>query len=131
MGVIRRHRTPIAWIAIVAVLGNLAAGLFSPAFARGAASDTWPVELLGQQVICSEHGDRMPNPDGGTPPTAVPHCLMCLAPPVFAFIVAPVAAIPLTPIPIAGEPIPLQLRDTVVDRLRRAGLGSRAPPLPA
>jgi hypothetical protein len=35
MGAIRRHRTLLAWIAIVAMLGNLAAGLLSPAFARG------------------------------------------------------------------------------------------------
>src|SRR5262245_50757349 len=100
MGAIRRHRTLLAWIAIVAVLGNLAAGLVSPAFARGAASDPWPVELLGPQVICSEHGDPAALPDG-TPPTPAPHCLMCLAAPGFALVVAAAAAAPL-PEPIAA-----------------------------
>jgi hypothetical protein len=51
MGAIRRHRTLFAWIATVAVLCNLAAGLSSPALARSAGSDPWPVELLGPQVL--------------------------------------------------------------------------------
>jgi hypothetical protein len=126
MGAIHRHRTLLAWIAIVAVLGNLAAGLFSPAFAHAAASDHWPVELLGPQLICSEHGDPAALP-GGTPPT--PHCLMCLAATGFALIVAPVAA--LLPPPIAADRFALPFGDILVERLRRAGLGSRAPPLPA
>jgi hypothetical protein len=126
MGAIRRRRTLFAWIAIVAMLGNLAAGLFSPAIARGAASDPWPVELLGPQVICSEHSDPAALPDG-TPPTPAPHCLMCLTAPGFALVVAPTAAAPL-PAPMAAERFALQFRDILVDRLRRAGLGSRAPP---
>jgi hypothetical protein len=129
MGAIRRHRTLLAWIAIVAVLGNLAAGLFSPAFAHGAASDHWPVELLGPQVICSEHGDPAALP-GGAPPTPAPHCLMCLAATGVALTVAPTAAALLPP-PIAAERFALPFRDVLGERLRRAGLGSRAPPLPA
>jgi Protein of unknown function (DUF2946) len=129
MGAIRRHRTLFAWIATVAVLCNLAAGLSSPALARSAGSDPWPVELLGPQVICSgsEHGDRAASPDGNDR-TAALHCSMCLAAPGFALIVAPGAAL-LVPAPIAAERFALQFRDVLTNRLRRAGLGSRAPPL--
>jgi hypothetical protein len=130
MGAIRRHRTLFACIAIAAVLVNLAAGLFAPAFARGAASDPWLVELLGPQVICSEHGDQTALPGESLPPTPALHCLLCLAAPGFAFIVALTAAVLLPPPPIAAEHFALQFRDILADRLRRAGLGSRAPPLP-
>jgi hypothetical protein len=53
---------------------------------------------------------------------------MCLAAPGFALIVAPGAAL-LVPAPIAAERFALQFRDVLTNRLRRAGLGSRAPPL--
>jgi Protein of unknown function (DUF2946) len=130
MGALRRHRTLIAWVAIVALLGNLAAGLFPPAFGQRTASD-WPADLLGPQVICSEHGDRTTSPgDDKAPPTPGPHCLMCLAAPVLALIIALAAAVLLAP-PATREPFSLRLYETLADRLRRAGLGSRAPPLPA
>jgi hypothetical protein len=131
MGALRRHRTLIAWVAIVALLGNVAAGLFSAAFAQRGASD-WPADLLGPQVICSEqHGDRTLAPTEGNDPQApATHCLMCLAAPMFALVVALAAVVLLAP-PVSRERFALQLRDTLADRLRRAGLGSRAPPLPA
>jgi len=130
MGALRHHRTLIAWVAIVALLGNVALGLFAPTFGQRGVSD-WPADLLGAQVICSEHGERAPAPDDGTAPQApAPHCLMCLAAPIFAFIVALAAAVLLT-MPLPRARFVLELRDTLADRLRRAGLGSRAPPLPA
>jgi hypothetical protein len=129
MGRLRRHRTLIAWVAIAALLGNVAAGLFSPAFGARAASD-WPADLLGPQVICSEHGDRTMVPDDGkAPQTPDAHCLMCLATPAFALIIALAAAVLLSP-PATRARCAL-LHDTLANRLRRAGLGSRAPPLPA
>ena len=129
MGALRRHRTLIAWFAIVALVGNLAVGLLSPAFSQRSASD-WPADLLGPAVICSEHGDRTIAPGDGKAPDPAPHCLMCLAAPVFALIVALAATFLLAP-PTDRGPLALRLRDVLADRLRRSGLGSRAPPLPA
>jgi hypothetical protein len=131
MGALRRHRTLIAWVAIVVLLGNVAAGLFSPAFGQRGASD-WPADLLGPQVICSEHSDQAPVPDDGrAPQSPATHCLMCLTAPAFALVVALAAAVLLLAPPANRERFALQLRVTLADRLRRAGLGSRAPPLPA
>jgi hypothetical protein len=130
MGAFRRHRTLIAWFAIAALLGNLAAGLFSPAFGQRATSG-WPADLLGPQVICTEHGDPAAVPDDGKAPTPATHCLLCITGPVFAFIVALAAAVLLLAPPANHARFAPQLGDTLTDRLRRAGLGSRAPPLPA
>jgi hypothetical protein len=130
MRALRRHRTLIAWLAIVALLGNVAAGLLAPAFAQRGASD-WPADLLGPQVICSEHNDQVPaSGDGKAPQAPDTHCLMCLAAPALSFIVLVTAAVLLLP-PARRTGFALQLYDTLADRLRRAGLGSRAPPLPA
>jgi DUF2946 family protein len=127
---LRRHRRLIAWIAVVALLGNVAASLFSPAFAQRSASD-YPVDLLGPLVICSEHGTQtLASDDGKAPPAPATHCPMCLAPAVFAFILALAAALLLAP-PATRERFALAFRDTLEHRLRRAGLGSRAPPFPA
>jgi Protein of unknown function (DUF2946) len=129
MGALRRHRTVVAWIAIVALLCNVATGLFAPAFGQRSASD-WPADLLGPAVICSEHGDRATAPDDGRTPDPARHCLMCVVAPVFALLVALAATFLLAP-PANRGPVALRLRDVLADRLRRSGLGSRAPPLPA
>jgi hypothetical protein len=55
---------------------------------------------------------------------------MCLAAPVLALIIALAAVVLLAP-PATREPFSPRLYETLADRLRRAGLGSRAPPLPA
>jgi Protein of unknown function (DUF2946) len=130
MAALRRHRALIAWLAIVALLGNVAASLLAPAFAQPGAPD-WPADLLGPQVICSEHSDQVPaSGDGKAPQGPDTHCLMCLAAPALSFIAAVAAAVLLTP-PTSRTCSALRLYDTLADRLRRAGLGSRAPPLPA
>jgi hypothetical protein len=127
---LRRHRTLVAWVAIVALLGNVAAVLASPAFAQRSASD-YPVDLLGPLVICTEHGTRTLAPDEGkAPDTAGKHCPMCLAPAVFALILAVAGAFLMAP-PSNRSRCAFEFRGTLAHRLRRAGLGSRAPPLPA
>src|SRR4030095_7167826 len=65
MGAIRQQRTLIAWIAMLALLGNVVAGMFcSPPLKRAGAAG-YPTELLGALVICSEHGEQTLPDDGG------------------------------------------------------------------
>ena len=127
---LRRQRTLIASVAIVALLGNVIAGLFSPAFARGNAWD-WPADLLGPQVICSEHGSQiLGSGNGNSPEPPAKHCPICLAAQALFALALMAAAFLLVPLP-SGQRFALHHPDRLVDRLRRAGLGSRAPPLPA
>jgi hypothetical protein len=130
MGGLRRCKVLIAWVAILALLGNFLGGFSSATLAQGSASD-YPVDLLGPLVICSEHGAQTAPPDDGTAPEGPgKHCPMCLAAAVFAFIALLAAAALLAPLG-AGRRVTFQFGVTFADCLRRPGLGSRAPPLPA
>lgn len=129
MGELRHRRGLIAWIAVIALLGNVVAGFFSPTLALRSASD-YPVDLLGPLVICTDHGTQIA-PDDGKPPEAPgKHCPMCLAAAVVAFLVALATAVLLAPL-TAGRRVSFHYCATLMERLRPGGLGSRAPPLPA
>jgi len=130
MGGLRCRSALIAWIAIVAMLGNLTAVFASPVLAQRGAPDYW-LHLLGPLVICSEHGTQIAPPDDGKQPEApAKHCPICLAAAAFALVVALAAAILFAPL-IAGQLFAVHVCAIWADGLRRAGLGSRAPPLPA
>ena len=119
MGGIRRHRTLIAWLALAGMIVNLAVA-FACCIPTKPIGD-YPVELLGALVICSD--------DGGAPALPKP-CPMCSV--ALSFTLAAVAAILLGLLtPPRSEPMPVAFVGTCADRLLRAGLGSRAPPLPA
>jgi hypothetical protein len=130
MGEFRRHRAWIAWVAIIAVLSNVVGAFAFSNFAQPGASD-YPVDLLGPLVICTGHGlQAAPSDDGKAPEAPGKHCPMCLTPSVFALIIALVAAALLAPLSVERRFAP-HLCATFADGLRRSGLGSRAPPLPA
>jgi hypothetical protein len=95
--------------------------------AKRTAAD-FPVELVGAMVICSAHGEQT-LPDDGAPPPQKP-CQMCItaAGLLLTLVVAALFALmPLAP----RERIAFAFFPTVAHRYCRAGLGSRAPPLPA
>ena len=125
---IRQHRALIAWIALVALIGNLAVAMACSVPVKKQTSD-YPVELLGALVICSEHGETTLPDDGGAPPPSKP-CQLCSAALSFTLVLAVAVLFGLMPLP-RSEPMRLGFVATFADRLFRAGLGSRAPPLPA
>jgi len=130
MGGLRRHRTLIGWIAVVALVGNVVGGLFCSASAKAGPFD-FPPDLAAAFVICSEHGAQLPAPAGDDEPKAPNKpCPLCLAAAAAALGVACAAAWSRAPLPTSGA-VAFDFTPALRDALRRAGLGSRAPPLSA
>ena len=124
----RQRRTHWAWVAIVALLGNVFASAFccAPSFAK----KTEIVDaVLGTLTLCSDR-------DGGSadskqlPGSKTPHCPICLGLAQTALLVT-AFVFPL------WTPNRVLARAAYIDRheshapLKLGGLGSRAPPLPA
>jgi hypothetical protein len=127
MAAIRQYRALIAWLGLVALIGNLITGVFCSAPSKRTATDL-PVELVGAMVICTEHGEQT-LPDEGAPPPQKP-CQICIA--AAGLLLTLVVATLLALLPLAPqERIAFAFVTTVAHRHCRAGLGSRAPPLPA
>ena len=124
MGRIRRNRVLIAWLTMMAVLGNLVAGLAcSLSMPRLAAPD----EMLG--VICSSHGAPAADQQAPAPEPRKP-CELCIV--AASAVLLPVLMLILLVLPV--DTAPPNLRRAAPRIARRAGggaLGSRAPPLPA
>ena len=127
MGQFRQRRTPWAWLAIVALLGNVFATAFccAPSFAKKAEIVD---RVLGTLTLCSSGGA---NSDDGTdqqPGSKAPHCPVCLGLTNTALLTTPYV------LPLA-IPVPPVARTADIDRhdpsepLKLGGLGSRAPPL--
>jgi hypothetical protein len=127
MAAIRQYRALIAWLGLVALIGNLITGVFCSAPSKRTATDL-PVELVGAMVICTEHGEQT-LPDEGAPPPQKP-CQICIA--AAGLLLTLVVATLLALLPLAPqERIAFALVPVGPRRHCRAGLGSRAPPLPA
>jgi hypothetical protein len=124
---IRRHRALIAWIALVALLGNLAAGMLCSPQLKPDNSDL-PRELLATMVICTSHGEQLPGDDTAPPPS--PPCQICVAVVAVTLILLVAALLGRLP-PARPRWFAIHLVLAVPGILRRDGLGSRAPPLPA
>jgi hypothetical protein len=146
MGVIRRHiafsgevcsgspqktRQTImtrlaAWLAIVALVGNVLAAAFCHPSVKQAPLD-YPADLLGAFVICSgahEGADTGKAPDEPAKP-----CQICITVAALNLVVALAVIALLFPAATARWSA-VSCTAVVADLLRRAGL-SRAPPLPA
>jgi hypothetical protein len=125
MGTIRHHRTLIAWVALFALIGNLAAGLFC-SVPLGAPS----LDPLAGAVICTSHGEQPPADENGAPPPPSKSCQICIAAVALSLILLVAVLLGLLP---QSRPRWAAFRfiSALADGLRRDGLGSRAPPLPA
>jgi hypothetical protein len=126
MGTIRHHRTLIAWVALFALIGNLAAGLFC-SVPLGASS----LDPLAGAVICTSHGEQAPADENGAPPPPPSKpCEICIAAVALSLILLVAVLLGLLP---QSRPRWAAFRfiSALADGLRRDGLGSRAPPLPA
>src|SRR2546423_1915791 len=109
MATIRRHRALIAWLGLVALIGNLATGLCCSVPLNRTLAD-FPVELLGAPVICSEHGEQ-PLPDDGAPPPQKP-CQICIAAAGLIMTLAMAALLALLPL-APGERIAFAFLPTI------------------
>jgi uncharacterized protein YjeT (DUF2065 family) len=130
MGALRRHRFLIAWIAVIGLMTNLAAAALCCVPDKTAAPDN-QITVVDDFAICLHDGAAPLQRDEGTAPEpAVKPCLHCLATPAVAFVLALGAIFGLIAGP-ARTRIAFGFIPVPDDDLRRAGLGSRAPPLSA
>jgi hypothetical protein len=130
---LRRFKFAVASIAVVGLLANLiVAGLCCvPARTNSDFSD-YPADLLGPLVLCSGHSADTASPDGApnpNPPTKP--CPICMTSVAIALLVVALTFV-LALVPARnGRFVTYGFIETLADQLRRSGLGSRAPPLPA
>jgi len=117
----------IAWLGLVALIGNLASGMFCSVPAKQKWAD-FPIELAGAMVICTEHGEQTV-PDDGTAPPQKP-CRICIAAAGMLLTLVVAALFALMPLAPPARLAPAFF-PTAARRYCRGSLGSRAPPLPA
>jgi hypothetical protein len=127
MRTLRRHRTSIGWFAMVAMLCNLTAAILCAVQSgQRVAADAggWPAML----VICSEHGSMtVPADDGGVPADPAKPCQFCLVAAALA-LAAVFVLLGASLAPARRLGFSAVFLQTFAGALRRAGLGSRAPP---
>jgi hypothetical protein len=126
MGAVRRHSRLAAWLAIVALVGNVLAAAFCHPPAKQAPLD-YPADLLGTFVVCS--GAHEAADDGKTPDPPTKPCQICIVVAALNLVIA-LAIVALLFPATTGRWSAVSCTATFADLLRRAGL-SRAPPLPA
>jgi len=122
----------LGWLGVVAVLCNLLASVLHMVPAKAAGVD----DVLGQLVLCTEHGpqtvpaDGAPGGGGGPQPDDTSgHCSACVLLVGQALVVALVYAAIAFP---ARVVLPFKTATrTLADHLSLGGIRSRAPPLPA
>jgi hypothetical protein len=124
VGIFRKHRRAIGWLAIVAVLGNVFF-FFAPAKAAHGADD-----ILGPPLICTPDGLQGAAHEGDIPKPGHPsgsHCPSCTLVKSFVFALA---SVPPAFLPPAQNVLLVRWSPTsdAVSQLRLGGIGSRAPP---
>jgi hypothetical protein len=116
----------IAWIAVLAMLGNGVTGVLCSVSPDRKASAG---PLLGLHVICSVHGDLASGQPAPAPEPVEP-CQTCIV--VSAATIMAALAVILLLLSAGGEASRPRSRAPAPVRSPRPGaLGSRAPPLPA
>ena len=128
MIVTRKYKRYLAWLGIMALLGNVMAGAFGYVPARNIlpAVD----EVLGALVICTSEGAKDGSHGSGSPiHNPAEHCPACVTAAKVALAAAFVllAAIAF-PSPRVRRPGSIHSRPPA-PRLSLGGIGSRAPPL--
>jgi hypothetical protein len=125
----RNMRRWLGWIAVVAILGNMAAGALGHARAQGAASLDDP---FGAHLMCIGRDAAQPQVPGGggDPDQKTAHCVLCTLLAGFALAATVAFAAIAFPAACAFRPLRFDL-PTLADHLNLGGIRSRAPPLPA
>jgi hypothetical protein len=127
MGAFRRQRFLVAWIAIFGLITNLAVAALCCEPVKAPAGP----DLVDTSATCLHHDDAVPQQvdEGNAPQPVAKPCPLCVATAAVALALAIGALLGL--IVIAPTRFAFEFVSTSRDHLRRAGLGSRAPPLPA
>jgi hypothetical protein len=124
----RKYKRWLAWLGIMALLGNVMTG----AFGYSPVKKMTPVvdAILGVLVICTSDGATDGGQGGGSPiHNPADHCPACVTLAKVALAVALVLlAVIAFPLPVAARPVPIRSRQPTA-RLGLGGIGSRAPPL--
>jgi hypothetical protein len=128
MGAFRRQRYLIAWIAIFGLITNLAVAALCCEPAKAPAGP----DLVDTSATCLHHDDAVPQQvdQGNAPQPVAKPCPLCVATAAVALALAIGALLGLFAI-AARTRFAFDFVNVSSDDLRRAGLGSRAPPLPA
>ena len=124
MQMLRRQRRLVACLALIALMGGMAASIFAPLKSKQIVDD-----VLGAMVICTSHGAQLLTPDGDSSPStpSSEHCWMCtllgalqaaVLVLILAFVLVPLPAIKLTSV----------CNRRLADHLCLGGIHSRAPP---
>ena len=129
MGQFRQRRTHWAWVAIVALLGNVFASAFccAPSFPKKAEIVD---AVLGTLTLCSSSGANSDDDTNQPPGSKAPHCPVCLGLTHTALLTTPYVLARAIPVPAVTSTSAVERHDFGTP-LKLGGLGSRAPPLPA
>jgi hypothetical protein len=125
MGIVRRNRVLIAWMAMVVLMSNLVVAVLCSAPSKHTAADP----LLGAVIICTGDGaETIPAEDQNAPLTqACQLCTTVIGPSLLLLI----ATLAWLMAPLVGRLLVFNNHGFLRPWPCRAGLGSRAPPLPA
>jgi hypothetical protein len=129
MGLFRQRRTHWAYVAIVALLGNVFASAFccAPSFAR---KPEIVDAVLGTLTLCSSSGVNWDDGTNQPPGSKAPHCPICLGLAQTALLVSAFVFALSIPNRILARAACIGRHDSYAP-LKLGGVGSRAPPLPA
>jgi Protein of unknown function (DUF2946) len=122
----RMYRGCVAWLVVLALVGNLLAGILSPSTAKGA---TLIDDVLGALVICNGAGGTADHGNGGERPSSE-HCKLCPLLAGFALLATLALILFAFPVPVAFKP-PTSFARTLPDHLSLGCVYSRGPPLSA
>jgi hypothetical protein len=128
-----RRLNGLAWLAIIALLGNAIAGGLPRAAPAGSIIDD---EVLGHLVICMGGAvSNLPSGNtgdpGGNTPLHQDHCPACALASKLAVALPTLLALPAYAPPCASVPIPPPHEVLGPVQLRPGGTQSRAPPFSA
>jgi hypothetical protein len=129
MTALRAYRALIACLAILGLTVNLAAGVLC--FVPGNAVSTDSLAFAESWTICSHDGSGVAPPnDGSAPQSPAKPCPLCLTAAKLVLIAAVAATFAVVEVRSRQSFAFVWVADPR-DELRRSGLHSRAPPLPA
>jgi hypothetical protein len=116
-----------AWLAIVALVGNVLLAVLSPAPSRSAPLYD---DVLGPLIICTSHGPATGEEGGSQPSASKEHCPACTLLAKIAMLLPVVLGPTVFPELPSERRIQLRLR-SLATHLSLGGIRSRAPPLSA
>jgi hypothetical protein len=129
MTVLRKYRALTACLAILGLTVNLVVGVLCCVPGNVVSKDN--LAFAESWTICSHDGSSVTRPDDGSAPQSpVKPCPLCLTAAKLVLIAAAAATSAVVEVQ-SSQAFAFDRIADPRDELRRSGLGSRAPPLPA